>query len=500
MALPMSWRVVLLRQFQFAFPSSWPKQTVQLRCNFASTCRFLSSSGSESSTKIARSRSPANALVFVAQEADRLASLATSKTRANDATEEVAGRTAQALDAASTLLIVSRPSEALLNATVDKGSAALLASLHRAFLTITSWCLDCFPSDQNAVILDRVLQLARRAHALSLPFHLPLYQRLMEAQAKYDEDVNADSLLEVFSWAKGLLDAPLEDMRLFAPALRALIQRESFRPMVELLVEIKGRDMQIDFLLAADLLMLLRDYTRRAILTHVKSIPESEISFIVSLLEPSVLQFLEQQKRASSEGSLRDQLKSVMDQLDPSQIQELLSSFLRQDNDLSREDFEDEEADGDHDPIDDAIDSILLRGMSSAEARQLIVELINISKKGSEKNSPARTRVMGFLVSRTGVKVQDIVSEALASEDDSENSGWSDRETGREDALYLRGSDHELYPDVVSQIVRLNRGRALQLTKAYEEFLWARDFADDEVFFDSLGVSTDSETDGDRDD
>ena len=159
-----------------------------------------------------------NVLVSAAKEAQRLSDLA-SKRRQNQQAQiivdpappitqetETASTAAvekinrivteetlqNALDAAQALLFVTNRSTPLQDAIRQKQKAEpdvqnQINSLHRAFIAVTSWCLDVAAVSHDPRILDKALEIAGRSYKLNLPLHLPLYQRLLRTVAQeYD--------------------------------------------------------------------------------------------------------------------------------------------------------------------------------------------------------------------------------------------------------------------------------------------------------------------------
>lgn len=443
--------------------------------------RSLSTEGT-SSTKAARS-STESTLFFTGQEADRLAKLAAAKPGQEDL-----------LDAANALLIVSRPSPSLAEAIAT--NAPETQSLHRAFVGITSCCLDVLEretttADVAHVVLDRALAVARRAHCLNLPFHLPLYQRIMSVVSKIcDSETDLTAIItDVSTWASTLLSTSHTDSRLFAPALKTMIERQQFGTVVSVLMNMQLQHVRVDFGLSTELLLQLREFARAAILDPTRPIPEKDLSNIVSLLESSVMEGLQQQQENEpTDRQLYEHVKAILDRMDPQQVEDLFASFLGTDEDGDGGDEDDSDEFEEEvvtqaplDPLDLAINSILTKGVANNEFRNVLMDL-----HAHAAGSTGQVRVMGFYSD-----VRNIYQ--ANAESDSDNS---DAETGREDMLISR-MDPEMFPDVVSQVLRANKGRGLHFTKKYSEFLWMRDC--EEEFGDNFGIFVDSDDDDDSD-
>jgi hypothetical protein len=466
----------------------------------------------------------------------------------------------QALNAASALLIVSTPTNALADAIRHRtrhsanANAPHIASLHRAFLEITSWCVDLvlvqpqatasatatatttatetIHLDNNSVLLDRSLTLARRAYDLSLPFHLPLYQRLMEAVASHKMDSNiASTILDISSWVSATLNAPV-DAVWFSHALTTLVRRQRLGEVVDLL---KGMQLRhdipyLDPTTTTDMLSLLRDAVRESLQNQnttdnnnnnmCNGLNEADATDIVSLLEPSVMHVLEQ--RESSE-TLRDRLTNLLSELENDEMAELLERLAQvEDDDIDSDhddddDDDDVDSDSDHDvdsdeeaydddedrmarvdPIDLVVDSILTKKVTDVKAKRLLSDLIKNSKSGGDGNNKHHhhPRIQTIEFKKDGNTIRGVKLEI----DDTDDSDLSDEES--DDVLYSRSkTDLYQFPDVTAQLVQLNAGRSLLFTRRFEDILWARDYhEDDDVLFDSIFQDAHHTKDPDDDD
>lgn len=505
------------------------------------------------------SSSGSNALFFAAQEASRLSKLAAKENKRGIAFTE--GSVQLALDAASALLIISRPSNFLADAILHRSNkntnlhsnkntkmnqnAPQIASLHRAFLEITSWCIDLVPyryeqqqlqvhqqqqqqqqdlATMDNAVLDRSLTLARRAYDLQLPFHLPLYTRLMEAVAQHKTDDSiASTILDISSWVTATLDAPV-DAAFFSHTLTTLVRRQQLGQVVDLLkgMQILHNIPHLDPATTTEMLTLLRDAVRESLLQDPgpsdsstggggggKGIPnhnnnrrlsEEDATQIVSLLEPSVMHILEQ--RESSE-QLRDRLTNMLSELENDEMAELLERLaqvededdLDDDDDVDSDSDDDEEVfdsdeDDNHveraertDPIDLVVDSILTKNVTDVKAKRLLSNLIKRSRFGGgvgDHNIKPRIQAIEF---QDG---EDTI-HAVKVEIDSDSDLSDDEDEESDELLYSRDKE-DLYqfPDVTAQLVQLNDGRTLRFTRKFEDVLWARDLEDDFVLFDKL--------------
>ena len=102
-----------------------------------------------------------------------------------------------ALDAATALLAVSRPEDLDLTHSDRKMYPQQVASLHRAYIGMISWCIDVLAPDPTGqasllsvhsgqgnsqsqkLLWNTILQLSRRTCQLDIPLHKPLYQRIL---------------------------------------------------------------------------------------------------------------------------------------------------------------------------------------------------------------------------------------------------------------------------------------------------------------------------------
>jgi hypothetical protein len=495
--------------------------------------------------------SGSNALFFAAQEASRLSKLAAKENKRGIAFTET--RVQLALDAASALLIISRPTNTLADAILHRSNnnlhsnsnmnqnqnapqiAPQIASLHRAFLEITSWCIDLVPyryeqqqlqvqqqqqqqqqqdlATMDNAVLDRSLTLARRAYDLQLPFHLPLYTRLMEAVATHKTDDSiASTILDISSWVTATLDAPV-DAVFFSRTLTTLVRRQQLGQVVELLqgMRLRHNIPHLDPSTTTEVLTLLRDAVRESLLqgppsdsggdgSNMIRLSEEDATQIVSLLEPSVMHVLEQ--RESSE-QLRDRLTNMLNELENDEMAELLERLAQVEDEESDRDDDDNDSDSDDDdeevfdsdeddnhveraartdPVDLAVDSILTKNVTDVKAKRLLSNLIKNSKfgGGGDTNNKPRIQAIEF-------KDGEETIHAVKVEIDSDSDLSDDEEDEADELLYSRDKE-DLYqfPDVTAQMVELNHGRALRFTIKFEDVLWARDLEDDFILFDKL--------------
>ena len=469
-------------------------------------------------------------LFFAAQEADRLSTLAVTKHKRRGTISALteAANVTQALDAANALLIISRPSNALADAILHRTERLHIASLHRAFIAITSWCVDLIPliqsdkettnsttADVASSILDRSLMVARRAYDLHLPFHLPLYQRLMTAVALHKTDTVASTILDISSWATSTLDAPM-DAAFFSRSLTALIRRQRLSDVVDLLVGMRSRHeiVHLDEDITMEVLMHVSNVIRQALEDPASSLQEAQATKIVALLELSVLHIME--TRQASEFIREDRLASLLSSLEDDEMGALLDRIAQaeeeehdadgiyddtSDDDSDEEGFSSDEDRIEHgrrcpDPLDLAVNSIMTKSMTSDKAKHLLPALIkhasSVPGDSNERGHP-RIREISFPAG------DDMIHAKLDIDTDSD---LTDDDDDFDEMLYSRTKE-DLYqfPDVTAQMVELNGGRTFRFTRSFEDIIWARDYEDDSYgLFDRIIRSGQHRRDHDDDD
>ena len=160
----------------------------------------------------------ASSVKSISSEALRVMNLANESKISQDA--EMAGQT---------LLNLTFPPDSM-----SSNSLQTQKDLHRSFLVVTSLCL-AHPSQ-----IELGLELTRRAQQLNMPFHLPLYQKLVSAIAIHHDNSTGQLILEVSSWACVALNTSLQ-ASFFADAMVALVQRDLFRVALDLKLALKSR-------------------------------------------------------------------------------------------------------------------------------------------------------------------------------------------------------------------------------------------------------------------
>ena len=446
-----------------------------------------------------------DALSYAAQEAQRLLLL---PSRTKPSTTLNNDSAACALDASNNLLLVTQPSSLLVKTILQKRSPSETATLHRAFLDISSWCLD-HVEDENldlekrAALLEVAFALGRRAHELTLPLHIPLYQRLMEALAKGQHTAilgpPVQLILEVSSWVASTLDAPM-DARLFRTCLCRLIEDRRLDEANELFTGMRVRHgiNSMDFVASVEILVLLRACIRDAP-QHLPNQLEAASS-MTSHLETFVLKpFL---GKDATPSNMYEKLQALEKHISPAKMEELLDQLITQaesslsddedDDDLS--DWSDDDEVG-RDQLDIAAQRLLAKGVRNWKVRTMLTDLMRKyhAKEAVRMTSPQMQVVESF----TGGESKNTDYETVGVD-------GGEGDTDKSEAVWRMQPDELIYvrgrrdlPDVTAQFVSANGGQEMLFTREFEEILWFRDFEEDVAFFESMRQTPDSDSDSD---
>lgn len=578
------------------------------------TALFFAAKEAERITSLAGEQSTRMKMVSVSREEDEsrrqqqaasscdasstTSSSSTTTTNSALTTTTTTSNAQQALDAARSLLIVSRPSNALADAILaaQQSSSSLvtnpttssspppcaeIASLHRAFLAITSWCLDVLETKQQQQnmshsaplandmvprneeeeeeqqqpttttttirtddILDRALTVSRRAHDLNLPFHLPLYQRLMVAVARQQQSQNhapprphqyaategsyhndpeyyasaavtattVQTILEIASWVESRLDASAVTANLFVPALRILMEQRQYPAVALLLVGMQSiyglADLEHN--VALEFWNQLRvntssrhdrdeneddDFESSSDSTdHLISADDQAVSDIMERLEDTIVQYIESAGEAESE--MMDVSQTKHDAVNAAD-----NDLSENDSDQDDHDQDDESDDEFMDPLDQVIDKLLSFGFSESQVRRALqgwIESMNRSNPSSSRSKRGSLLLPGIEIFgafyhgghlfvageiRSRKKSSAVKKWMRRTEGDdlSIDSDSDDEVDGdRDEIIYLRQNSCK-FPDVTAQLEQLNGNRKLLFTAQYEEILWMRDY-DEELY------------------
>lgn len=465
----------------------------------------------------------------------------------------------EVLEAANALLVVSNDLalRTTMNAAAVPSEQAQrhTAILHRTFLALTTKCLDCVrilqassssatlstttttvtttatttdaavPTTNGTTIveeeeeehwrafLDAAMALARRAHELGLPFHLPLYQRLMEVTASTTTTSNAtnsssllpERILEIASFTDTLAAtatiataAPVVVASLFGPALVALVRNHRWRDAVELLHGMRHRhDIAIlDRSTATEMYVHLYGAWKVKIHTlAVESwppryescgrdwpgaIPAAEL---VALLVPSVLDFADEMEKEARGNT--ETLNHMLDSMDEHEIERMMDTMFEaedddddnfdsdDDNDDDYEDVVDRDNYGwsrETDPCHQAVHAILTSSVNDVQAKAVFTKLVS---PGTTK--PTIPRIISVKVAAKGSESDEVDLEYWADDSCSNSESEEEEEETDEDIGPHERRNHLQFPDVTAQVIHLNRGRDLMFTRRYEEIMWMKE-------------------------
>jgi hypothetical protein len=452
------------------YTSSFAAMLIQMR-------RFVSLPNSKDQRpSILRTTTTATAaLLYAAEEADRLLVQSAKHQRYYESklngTSSVAVFSAvgqdeliqkEVMEAANTLLIVSNDPalQAMIASGANSEHAQHITVLHRAFLALTTKCLDCIriiqptaSTEHVYALLDPALALARRAHDLGLPFHLPLYQRLMEVTAVTIDTTpttrGPDVILEIASYTDTLNAFPVA-ASLFRPALVALIQARKFVETVELMQGMRDRHglAIVDRQTATDMYVRLHAVTKESFCLRSESrrdLPESPVTEIVAMLEPSVLLFsIALEKEAKEDEETLNQLLENIDDQELDRVYEAEEDNEDEDFD-SDDDYDDEDADtmqsSKIDPLDQAVNHIITKRVKDEKAKAVFAELVNVAAK------PTIPRIITMRV--------ELESDLEYWADDSDSLSESEEEEVNRRHDSQRNRFH--FPDVKNQGVSTTR-------------------------------------------
>ena len=401
--------------------------------------------------------------------------------------------------------------------------AKQIATIHRAFLSLTKQCLDHCSNDAEhpSTMLVPALELTRRAHVqLNLPFHWPLYKRLMEIAATCTptggRNTNAavDTIVEIVSFGKALSPEVVRSAALYKPVLTIWIRQGRLKEVVRLLQAMENR-FQVqswDRPTVTDIYVELHRAVKDSFqTTGRRSFPEDLCAMIVEALESAVL-FLCVEKSRQKVTSLRD-IEQALEHLDEETISQMTKEELRRQLDvlsMFRDRIEDEDDDDDEyyngdtdeevragemgtDPLDFVVHSILTKRVVTPAARREFVRMIT-----NTRSSSTRPPVPKVVTVPTGPQLVRRSKDRLVVRTDPPPA----RRVPLSFRASLYGEDPNSFPDLTAQLVSLNRGRRIELTPAYEEYLYKRfeDDDDDDDDYDTDEEDVDDDFGDDDDD
>ena len=357
----------------------------------------------------------------------------------------------EAVEAAQAMMALTSPTKSLAEAILaNKTSVEQVACLHKAFLAVTSWCISLVSMETSLV--DCGLDLARRAHDLSLPLHLPLYRSLATAIAKHSDDEVVDAILETANLAVSALHVTLEGS-FFSDAILCLVEKKQISQAIELRTAIKDR-YDVERLDNKAELEILNAITRDI---GISGGGKGLEDLCAMFSKPDLDQLLSQSWTDSSEElfeNYREALREASFQLDSSSDDEFDSSddeFDSSDDEFYETKFDDEMMEFDE---------------YERNTERITQETLARLRHIGQKTFAIRKKLSSLQGNdETGDIEHDNVA-AIAEENES-----SDEETGDDitkEMVYLRDSRTWILPDVTHQLVQLNGGRKVFYTRDYE--------------------------------
>jgi hypothetical protein len=462
----------------------------------------------------------------------------------------------EALEAANALLKVVSPSSnsSLVKAMKERANSRQQASVHRAFVALTSQCLDGMmrvdekgqkvTTPSASLLLDRALTLSRRAQGLSLPFHIPLYQRLMEAvvvvstaqqspidpleYTGFEEStvVLPDTILEVASWVAGSLEDATVDSKLFRPALLELVRQQQYQAAADLFagMQMRYNIHQLDKPTVQDLIAQMHAALKEALSQQeFRSLDDFALAVaaadLVELLEPHMLSVAEE--HLDEKDQEEDMAMEDLSALSHQEMDDVIDNLLEKE---SRDDSEDDSCQReasfhiankakDATKEDLFISSFLTKRVKDERVRSLVRDLI--TKKG-----PSELEIHGMQTtiyhedgSVTSKKWGELpkIPESIIQQElkfirqffgrQEETKDEDDNEAFVPPPL-LRMETPNL-PDVTEQVVQLMNGQSLQLTDMYQSILFTKAMKENPSYLENMEeelTDTDDSDDDDDDD
>jgi hypothetical protein len=403
----------------------------------------------------------------------------------------------EVVDTANKLLLVSESlqekigAENLLTMEHQQPFTNYVSVLHRAFLALTSKCLDAIripettPSKERAeTLLKLALCLSKRAHRLGLPFYLPLYQRLMEvtaltrAKSNTTDGISTD-ILEIASHTESLGSIVPLQCAMFRPAILALIANKRFDDVVHVLNGMRDRHglVVLDRQTASEIYVSLHSVVKGSFCRRLESrrdLPESTVTEIVAMLEPSILTFSNEWAKEAE--AKHEKLKHLLESLDEFEMESMISSLNERESheepaDYASDDDADEYLDGDNnllmlsakkiDPLDHAVHAIITKRVKNDTTKAIFADMARAFSNLS--NIPKFVAVATNLTNEEEENLDfwsDLSSDSDDDDDDEETMGyWMNYRRNR-------------FPDITAQIDSLNNGRSLKFTRSYENMMW----------------------------
>jgi hypothetical protein len=248
-------------------------------------------------------------------------------------------KTAQDAEMAATrLLELTFPPDAMAS-----NSPETQKDLHRSFLVVASLCLTHPPQ------VELALELARRAQLLSMPFHLPLYQKLVTALAIHRHQKPGPLLLEVSLWASVALNTSLQ-ASFFSDAMVALVQRSLYREALDLKSALKVQHGIEGLEGTASIRMLCQLRANLLVADPTRAVPRAEDAVELVLdLQKALTRDINNYERQLTQGDMRETLEAMINDHGPEAIEKIMDSLEGdsedEDDDLDLSDDDDDDYD-----------------------------------------------------------------------------------------------------------------------------------------------------------
>jgi hypothetical protein len=348
------------------------------------------------------------------------------------------------MEAATTMLQITSKTK-LLQMGISKATAdtTQVKTLHQAFIVATSRCL--LLVSQDASLLSLALELARRAHDLQLPLHLPLHQSLCTELARHNptrqNDDLVETILEIADMAVSSLHLTLQSS-FFSEALIALIQHGYFAFALELVREMKYR-FDICLIDIPTIERAMKEINPQLADTRQESIHGRNL----------IIQLLHDWKMG----------------------QQLVNEMWRESRfaDLFREldEYDSSEDDDDDEYLDyDLEDETKNEPTMEELCLKYADEILNIGKP-TRRAEQSATREGVLLQVQMNAETGDVegfnVSSSSLPQDETQEN--EELDAFASDIIYLRDASSWMLPDVTLQLVELNGNEDVLYTRQYEE-------------------------------
>ena len=412
-------------------------------------------------TSTRTTNTPQKVLQVASSEARRLMAKAPKSSSSSSSSPK------DAMEAARAILALTSPTKPLAEAIMqDKSGNEQVACLHHALIAVTSWCISLIPLDES--LMDSSMDLARRAHDLSLPLHLPLYRSLVTAIAQHSKDKGnaVASILETANLAVSALSVTLQGS-FFFDALLALVEQQHIQQAVVLRRTMEERyDIDtMDIKASIEISMALQKSIQAYIKDRVEGSrdlgQEDAIIELSSMIRKSMDGIKSQLRRQSRMSSISDMIAEENDE-------QALEDALQELEDLY--DSSDEASSDDSDMEEDCIASAqqLLNDIEQME-EDFNASLEDFIRKAKEIRSECGVSVQLRLNAETGDIESFHISPSKEAKANTKDDEEDETDTMTKDMIYLRDSKSWVLPDVTPQLVKLNGGRNVFYTRQYED-------------------------------